>query len=70
MIKSHEVRVGMAVYWVSTRPEANGYAYECAARGVAGWSAGTRREALFQAKESLAEKCREDAQKHRAQRDK
>lgn len=52
-----EMRVGMSSYWVKLTPEANGWSAEWKQldRPRQVWSAGTKREALAEAKRIAAE---------------
>jgi hypothetical protein len=51
----HEVRIGMAVFWVRLTPEANGFHFSSGDR-VDGWSAGTKREVLTEARRLIQER--------------
>jgi hypothetical protein len=49
--RTHEVRVGMSLYWVETRPEADGFAWSAGDRS--GWAKGSRFDAVVDARKAL-----------------
>lgn len=55
--RTHEVRVGMAVYWAETWPATiegmRGHHFSAINGKVGGWSAGARSEALVECREAL-----------------
>ncbi len=55
--RTDEVRIGMSIYWVETRPEAEGerqgFRWSAVDGKVGGWAWGSRAQALREAREAL-----------------
>lgn len=55
--RTDEVRIGMSIYWVETRPEAcgerQGFRWSAVDGKVGGWTWGSRVAALREAREAL-----------------
>lgn len=51
--RTHEVRVGMSLYWAQTWPANDGHAWSVSGDNLSGWTSGTRGHAIIAARNAL-----------------